>query len=368
MALLAGWLLVACAHTVPVAKLAPELDSCEEVFQKADNFDSETWKLCLEVAEQAGASLHMHLGLSYWQRWEALNNKERETPWERGASKEKEKEILRAQALKWMKKAAHQGLPEAQFLLAMVYAQSRMVVRDGEMALLWLQKAAGQGDKRIQEQVANVQFREPLRPATEAVASRQCRRTALDEDSKQVRAYCQQAAQKGDLAAQYYVGWMYYAGYGVEQNEELALQWFVKAAQQGNATAQYYVGTMSFFGEGLGPDSKNDYALALRWKEAAKWLSKSAQQGDAYAQFFLGSMYRDAHDTLGDKAEAARLIRLAAEQGLLGAQYTLGGMYASGEGGVPEDKAESLKWYQKAADQGLVYAKEAIQRLQASGD
>jgi len=39
--------------------------------------------------------------------------------------------------------------------------------------------------------------------------------------------------------AQYYLGMMYYEGFGVEKDEETAKYWFKKASRQGSLDAEY---------------------------------------------------------------------------------------------------------------------------------
>ena len=45
-------------------------------------------------------------------------------------------------------------------------------------------------------------------------------------------------ANDGDARAQYYLGRMYYEGYGVPQDKAAAVKWYRRAAEQGDAGAQ----------------------------------------------------------------------------------------------------------------------------------
>ncbi len=89
------------------------------------------------------------------------------------------------------------------------------------------------------------------------------------------------AAQGGDAEAQYDVAYRYEKGRGVDEDEELALGWYLKAADQGLAKAQYKVG--SYYLKGIGVDEDPD--------EAKVWLQKSADLGYAPAQYQLGKLY-----------------------------------------------------------------------------
>ena len=85
-------------------------------------------------------------------------------------------------------------------------------------------------------------------------------------------------ANDGDAKAQAHLGYMYYAGEGVEQSYEEAVKWYRKAAVQGDRDAQYNLAVAYAFGEG----TKQDY------KESATWYRRAAEQGHAIAQYSLG--------------------------------------------------------------------------------
>ena len=42
-----------------------------------------------------------------------------------------------------------------------------------------------------------------------------------------------------DKTAQYFIGMLYYEGFGVEKSEEEAKKWFKKSARQGSLDAEY---------------------------------------------------------------------------------------------------------------------------------
>ncbi len=186
-------------------------------------------------------------------------------------------------------------------------------------------------------------------------------------------------AEKGDAAAQAYLGWCYYAGQGVAQDYAEAVKWFRKAAEHGDAEAQFALGSFCETGEGVAQDD----AEAVKWyrmaaeqgnadaqwslsvcyilkrgvpfdaAELAKWVRKAAEQGNPNAQSMLAGFYFYGHvaDIPKDEAEAVKWDRKAAEQGHAGAQCSLGECYGQGQG-VAKDAAEAAKWFRKAAEQG----------------
>jgi TPR repeat protein len=221
-------------------------------------------------------------------------------------------------------------------------------------------------------------------------------------------------AEQGSSKAQFFLGFMYDFGFGVEQEDSEAMKWYRLAAEQGNSRAQFFVGLMYANGQGVSKDNQE----AMKWyrlaaeqgydevniinlakknvPEALKILTTDAENGVAEAQYSLGAMYANGEGVPQDDQEAMKWYRLAAEQGhseakinikvkaniyelakknvpealkimirdaekgIAEAQYNLGGMYANGEG-VPQDDQEAFKWYRLAVEQG--YGKANIYEL-----
>jgi uncharacterized protein len=59
----------------------------------------------------------------------------------------------------------------------------------------------------------------------------------------------------------------------VQQNQQIAAQWYAQAAQQGLAAAQRNLGIMY----------NNGWGVAKNSKEAVKWFRLAAKQGDEVA-------------------------------------------------------------------------------------
>ena len=132
-----------------------------------------------------------------------------------------------AEAVKWLKKAADLGEPNAQYNLGLFYYNGQGVKQDFEEAVKWLKKAAGQ----------SVVF------------------------------------------AQYNLGVCYYGGQGVKQDYAEAVKWFRLAADQEFPAAQYNLGLCYATGKGV---KKNR-------SEAKKWFRRAAELGNASAQKALES-------------------------------------------------------------------------------
>ncbi len=68
-------------------------------------------------------------------------------------------------------------------------------------------------------------------------------------------------AEEGNPDAQYTVGYMYYEGQGVQQDEQAALRWIQMAASNGSSRAIQALGQMAGIGARIGsgtpPDTEN---------------------------------------------------------------------------------------------------------------
>lgn len=183
-------------------------------------------------------------------------------------------------------------------------------------------------------------------------------------------------AEAGDDQAQAHLGYMYYAGQGVQQNYAEALKWNRRAAAQGNRDAQYNLAVAHAFGEGVNQDFTeaaiwyrraarqghilSQYSLGVSYlngqgvprdsEEAVRWFRKAADQHNVRAQVHLGDVYHSGEDLQRNFVAAAKWYRQAADSGDATAQYKLGLMYRSGEG-VEQDQAQAERWLQLAADQ-----------------
>jgi TPR repeat protein len=142
-------------------------------------------------------------------------------------------------------------------------------------------------------------------------------------------AILREAAEQGDVYAQYCLGKMYELGHqGVIPNYAEAAEWYRKAAEPKATEEVVFV----------------DIRTAREYRKAVMY-------GYAEAQWAYGLMFADGRGVAQSEAEAVKWFRRAAEQGHAIAQFTLGGAYASGQGVYPND-TEAMKWYRKAAEQG----------------
>lgn len=109
------------------------------------------------------------------------------------------------------------------------------------------------------------------------------------------------AAEKGHKKAQYRMGRCYDKGNGVEENDKLGFEWYMKSAQQGFAKAQYQVGKCYKNGEGV----KKDRQAAFTWFE------KAAKQDNADAELALGKAYLKGKGVAADEKKAKTWLKRA---------------------------------------------------------
>jgi TPR repeat protein len=178
------------------------------------------------------------------------------------------------EVLKWTKKAAHNGIKQAQFALADIYANK---LGKYKKAVKWYRLAAKQGHP-----VAYYRLGEIFKNGAGEVKA----------DSKKSNHLYQIAAseltvfaQKGDPKQQYLLGDMYQNAKGVKKNMKLALKWMGESAIHGNALAQYKLGSIYAMGEDVDKDLN----------KAKYWLNMAAAQGFGSAIAMLEKMKRKSH-------------------------------------------------------------------------
>lgn len=127
----------------------------------------------------------------------------------------------------------------------------------------------------------------------------------------------------------------------------------IEAANKGDAAAQWWIG--SFYERGTGGVEKN-------YESAFEWYKKSANKGYAKAQASLAFFYENGLGTNIDNRVAFIYYKKAAEQGLSSAQRNLGLFYELGKG-VAKDLNQAAIWYEKSAKQGSTVAKRYLARV-----
>ncbi len=97
-----------------------------------------------------------------------------------------------------------------------------------------------------------------------------------------------QAANENGGAAFYFVGLMYYRGYGVMKNFDFAFMMFTRAAESGLSYAMFDLGNLYYHGL-----TKN---LTQNLTQSLMWFTRAAEKGDPFAAYNLGVIYKNLLD------------------------------------------------------------------------
>jgi len=166
----------------------------------------------------------------------------------------------------WIRRAAEQGLPGAQWELGEMYFRGQGVPKDKTEEWKWLFKA-GEHAAWAQSNIANMymlsdgpldekEINKCLKPGT---WTQYCE---LGPVYVEAAKWYRKAADQGYAEAQDQLGQMYAAGEGVKQDYTEAIKWFRKAANQENPWAQLSIAALYAQGRGVKQD----------WEEACFWL------------------------------------------------------------------------------------------------
>ncbi|ORX99005.1 HCP-like protein [Basidiobolus meristosporus CBS 931.73] len=299
---------------------------------------------------------------------------------------EKTKKALMAEALKWIKRLATQGMgigrpayPEAQFYLANCYGTATMgLAVDHEKAFnLYVQASkqnhpaatyraavcyeVGAGTKRDYSRA--VQFFRKAAILGETAAMYKLGMTLLkgllnqNQNPREAITWLKRAASNADTENPHALHELAlcYEKEGIPSiipDESYSRELYTQAAQLGYAPSQFKLGSCYEYGTCTCPvDPRRSIA----------WYTRAAEQGDPEAELALSGWYLTGADGILKQSdtEAYLWARKAADKGLAKAEYAVG--YYSEVGiGVRQDLNEAKKWYMRAAAQGN---KRAMQRL-----
>jgi len=135
-----------------------------------------------------------------------------------------------------------------------------------------------------------------------------CEKSFQNEDYNQAFRYCSEAAQQGQMRAQWRLANCYEHGFGTERDLFEAKFWYEKAALQNHVTSQLHLGKL--YSKGL----QNDHIKAFQF------FSLAAAQNEPQAQFLVSLCYQNGVGVLPNPQQAIYWYQLAAKNGLMGAK------------------------------------------------
>ena len=201
-----------------------------------------------------------------------------------------------------------------------------------------------------------------------------------------------QAAEDGNVKAQYLLGGMYEIGLGVARNDWQCAYWWQAASDEGHVGAQKALGSMYFSGRGVPLDYQKSMELYLMAAEQGHphaqkyvalgysrglglpvdpekskyWATEAAKQsGPETSVAFLEAYQQEETELNNDEEVFAEFLRQA-EKGTTRAFFYVGAAYTAGAG-TPQNYTEAEKWYRTAAEHELYAGFEALAMLYQFG-
>lgn len=166
--------------------------------------------------------------------------------------------------------------------------------------------------------------------------------------------YAKEQAKEGDEEAMYQLGQRYQNGNGVEQNIEIASDWWHKAATKGYVPACHDLGIYYVF-------TKHDLEKGL------KWLAKSASADYVLSYRALGDIYLNGWGVESDIEKGIAYLTKAAENNHEDTQLRLAGVYHDGEY-VDKDFSKAKYWFEKYLEHDSAEANYRMGRCLFEGD
>lgn len=236
-------------------------------------------------------------------------------------------EANRDKAAFWYNKAAVQGQPVAQFLLAKLYQMGHVgQAPDYALAKSWYQKAESSYPKA-------------------ALALGFVEETVNDNYQEALQNYLKNAA---DPVAAYNIGLIYEYGKGVPFNLKEARVWFERASNQGHREAMTQLASLDF----------QDKNLA----EAVQWYTRASNLNDPQAKYQLGLFYETGVGTSLDPAKAFTYYQESSGLGDEKAKFAMARMLQYGIG-IEPNLEKAIELYQELANNYNVNAQYQLAML-----
>ncbi len=198
--------------------------------------------------------------------------------------------------------------------------------------------------------------------------------------------YFKISSKKGYAPADNALAVIYDEGIAVEQNHDLALEYYEKAANNHHVSAQYNLAVYYYEHDPKNPKlqkylsqaiSNNDSdALNLSAKialkegkntEAYQIFSKSASQNNPTALFYLYLMKLDGIGTYKNNHEAINFLKKSANLNQPDALFTLGSRYLTGDL-VEKNPTKAFQLFEKADALGHIKATSNLAIMHAKGE
>lgn len=211
------------------------------------------------------------------------------------------------EAVRWYRKAAKLGNPQAMFNLGVSYYNGDGVPSDPNSAYVWFLLAQAAGDPAANEAVkrsAEERGRLGTPDALQQVGAMYEKGDELPQSYSGAAKWYRRAAD-GSPKAGVKLASMLIEGRGVPQDYGQAMTLCQHAAQQNYSAGQYCLGYLYQRGMGTGKDLK----------QAAKWYEMASGRGHNQAMMALAEMYWKGDGVSVNRPEAYYYLFLAHEKG-----------------------------------------------------
>jgi hypothetical protein len=141
----------------------------------------------------------------------------------------------------------------------------------------------------------------------------------------------QDCASQGDVASLMLSGLMRLNGLGIEKDENIAFDYFMKAAEQSYPMAEFNIGRFYMIGTGCDID----------FDKAQHWLTLASDHGNDQAAYSIGYMYLKGFGVPQDYQKAISWFEISTWPM---AKHWLGNIYYFGYG-VPKDENKAIGYY-----------------------
>ena len=178
-----------------------------------------------------------------------------------------------------LREAAANGSAQAQFEVAAIFGEGRVLEKDLEESARWYERSASQGFVPAQYRLGNLYEMG----------------SGVEKDLEQARLWYQRAAEAGNRMAMHNLAALYAGGEMGDQEFELAAEWFARAAELGMTDSQFNLGMLHARGLGVEQDFEHSF----------KWFSLAARSGDKDAA--------QARDDIAKSLSAEAVSRLTDE-------------------------------------------------------
>lgn len=213
-------------------------------------------------------------------------------------------------AEKWLKKAADNGVAEADYLLGLIYFDGLVGKPDIKKGLQFMTDASDAGN-------ADAQF---------YLGRLYDLGTKVPQDFNKALSLYTSGAEGGSLEAQILLAEMYDKGLRVPMNKAKGIQ--MKELASANGATQYLNELGYTYLEGTNVNKNPEKALY--------YLLEADKAGDTSVQHSIGLLYLNENQ-IKNEAEAIPMLLKSASQGHFEDYYLVGKIYLTGRGNVPSD-------------------------------